>query len=65
MVFAMQLRMASLYKTNRVRTALREWADSHIVGIDINGSTTFYTKNGLRYLSLQLHEELATVFVLT
>lgn len=54
-----------LYKTNGFRSALREWADRHNVDIDINGFTTFYTKNGLRFLSLQLHEDLATIFVLT
>lgn len=57
--------MAALYKANGVKSALREWADRHNVTIDINKNTTLYSKNGLRYLSLQLSEELVTMFVLT
>lgn len=57
--------MAALYKTNGIRSALREWADRHDMDLDINQSTTFYTKNGLRYLSLQLPEDLVTIFALT
>lgn len=57
--------MAAHYKSNGIRSALREWADLHDLDISINKSTTFYTKNGLRYLSLQLSEEFATMFALT
>ena len=57
--------MAALYKSNSIRSALREWVDRHDAVININQSTTLYTKNGLRYLALQLSDELAIIFALT
>lgn len=57
--------MAALYKANGIRSALREWVDRHDADININQATTLYTKNGLRYLALQLSDELATIFALT
>ena len=57
--------MAALHKANGIRSALREWVDRHDTSININQATTLYTKNGLRYLALQLSDDLATIFALT
>ena len=57
--------MAALHKTNGIKSALREWANRHNVDLNINQNATVYSENGLRYLTLTISEELATVFVLT
>lgn len=57
--------MAALHKTNGIKSALREWTNRHNVDLEINRNTTVYSENGLRYMTLTISEEVATVFVLT
>ena len=57
--------MAALHKSNGIKSAIREWAERHSMDVNINASTTVYTENGLRYMSIQLLEDVATIFALT
>lgn len=57
--------MAALYKANRIKHNVKEWAERYAPEIAQSSHIDYYSKNGLRYCALRLHEEHATIFALT
>jgi hypothetical protein len=57
--------MAALYKTNHIKILVKEWAEKYAPRVSYLIHLDYYSKNGLRYCALRLHEEDATVFALT
>lgn len=57
--------MAALFKANRIKQQVKDWAEQYVPDIAQSSHIDFYSKNGLRYCALRLHEEHATIFALT
>lgn len=57
--------MAAQHKSYLIREAIVEWGEKYVPGINLIKQLTFYSEGGLRYYSLQLEDEHATIFLLT
>lgn len=57
--------MAAQAKSYHIREAIVEWGEQYLPGINLLPNLTFYSENGLRYYSLQLEDDCATIFALT